>query len=45
MMGLTGLLGYLVAVGVLKLRRRRSAVAAAFGIALLSAPWGAFLVR
>jgi hypothetical protein len=45
MIGLTGLLGYLVAVGVLRLRRRRSAVAAAVGIGLLSAPWGAFLVR
>jgi putative effector of murein hydrolase len=45
MIGLTGLLGYIVAVGVLKLRRRRSAVAAALGIGLLSAPWGAFLVR
>ncbi len=43
-MAWTALAGYLVAVRVLKIRRRRSAVWAAIGTGLLSAPWGAFLV-
>lgn len=38
-MGLTGLLGFAVAHYVLQLRRLRGRVAAAFGTAILSAPW------
>ena len=41
----TGAAGYLIAARVLRLRRRRGRVAAAVGIGLLCAPWGAFLVR
>ncbi|HYU18246.1 MAG TPA: hypothetical protein VEQ11_06075 [Chloroflexota bacterium] len=43
-MALTAGVGLLVAVRVLRFRRQRSALAAAVGIGLLSAPWGAFLV-
>jgi hypothetical protein len=42
---LTAAAGYLVAARVLGFRRRRSTIAAAIGIGLLSAPWGVFLVR
>jgi hypothetical protein len=38
-MGLTGLLGFGVAHYVLHLRRLRGRVVAAFGTAILSAPW------
>ena len=42
---LTGAVGYLIAGRVLRFRRRRSTLVAAIGVGLLSAPWGAFLVR
>ena len=38
-MALTGLLGFAVAHYVLRLRRLRARAAAAFGTAILSAPW------
>jgi len=41
----TAIAGYVIASRVLRFRRRRSAVAAAVGIGLLSAPWGVLLVR
>ena len=41
----TGVVGFLIAARVLRFRRRRSTVVAAIGIALLSSPWAAFLVR
>jgi putative effector of murein hydrolase len=44
-MVLTGIGGWLIADRVLGFRRRRSVVVAALGVGLLSAPWGAFLVR
>ncbi len=44
-MVLTGAAGWLIADRVLGFRRRRSVVVAALGVGLLSAPWGAFLVR
>ena len=44
-MALTGAGGWLIAERVLRFRRRRSVVVAAVGVGLLSAPWGAFLVR
>jgi putative effector of murein hydrolase len=42
---LTGAVGFVIAERVLRFRRRRSTIVAAVGIGLLSAPWGAFLVR
>lgn len=45
MVAVTAVVGYVVALRLLRFRRRRSAVVAALGIGLLSAPWGAFLVR
>ena len=42
---LTGIAGWLIADRVLGFRRQRSVVVAALGVGLLSAPWGAFLVR
>ena len=45
LMLVTGGVGFLIAARVLRFRRRRSTVIAAIGIALLSSPWGAFLVR
>ena len=42
---LTGAIGFVIALRVLRFRRQRSAVVAAFGIGLLAAPWGAFLIR
>jgi hypothetical protein len=42
-MALTGLLGFLVARYVLRLRRLRGRVAAALGTAILSGPWPVFL--
>ena len=44
-MVLSGAGGWLVADRVLGFRRQRSVVVAALGVGLLSAPWGAFLVR
>ena len=44
-MVLTGAGGWLIAARILGFRRQRSVVVAAFGVGLLSAPWGAFLVR
>ncbi|MDP8922933.1 MAG: hypothetical protein M3O34_08675 [Chloroflexota bacterium] len=44
-MVLTGAGGVLIADRVLGFRRQRSIVVAAFSVGLLSAPWGAFLVR
>jgi hypothetical protein len=40
-----GAVGFLIAIRVLRFRRQRSTVVAAIGIGLLSAPWGALLVR
>lgn len=45
LMLLTGAVGWVIAARVLRFRRRRSTVVAGLGIGLLSAPWGAFLVR
>jgi hypothetical protein len=45
LMLVTGAVGFLIAGRVLRFRRRRSTVVAAIGIALLSSPWGAFLLR
>jgi hypothetical protein len=42
-MVLTGLLGFAVADRVLQLKRMRGRVVAAFGTAILSAPWPVFL--
>ena len=42
---LTAAIGSLIAARVLRFRRLRSTVVAAVGIGVLSAPWGAFLVR
>jgi uncharacterized membrane protein YjjB (DUF3815 family) len=44
-MVVTGAVGFLIAIRVLRFRRQRSTVVAAIGIGLLSAPWGALLVR
>lgn len=44
-MALTGLLGFGVAHYVLRLKRLRGRLAAAFGTALLSAPWPVFFER
>ena len=41
----TAVAGYAIVRGVLKFRRQRSTVVAAFGIGLLSAPWGVLLIR
>lgn len=45
LMVVTGGVGFVIAERVLRFRRRRSTVVAGIGIGLLSAPWGAFLVR
>ena len=42
-MALTGLLGFSVARHVLRIRRRRGQVVAAFGTAILAGPWPVFL--
>ncbi|MCC6176263.1 MAG: LrgB family protein [Chloroflexi bacterium] len=42
---LVGAAGFVIADRVLGFRRQRSTITAAIGIGLLSAPWGAFLVR
>jgi hypothetical protein len=44
-MVVTGAVGFLIAIRVFRFRRQRSTVVAAIGIGLLSAPWGALLVR
>lgn len=43
-MVLTAMAGYVVSTWVLGFRRRRSALVAAIGVGMLSAPWGVFLV-
>jgi len=45
MMCVTGAVGFVLARRIMRIRRRRGAVTAAVGIGILSAPWGAFLVR
>lgn len=41
----TGLIGFWISLRLLRFRRQRSTIVAAIGIGLLSAPWGAFLIR